>query len=417
MSFCPSCSKCPQCCPRSGCRGQTTEFLANTAKVGCKSKGGVDFEKRLHATLQNQTTSDPVPCDQEWLCSPVEKQSLIRSIGRAHKQVGGRKSRDKVLPDVLQLPFSGTKTQQKMETYSGPQPSKSVFAIGHVQNGNIGKNQVVSPKRGMGNMAGFQRRLFSHSHQSEIPEVPQLFLGRKTYQFTALPFGLATAPLEFTKVVKEVRLMAQAIQIHQYLDDWLVRAQCQETCRLHTQTLLALCRKLGWVVNMEKSEHPSTEATIHKKSENLFCQAVHVSHRAPYCNRKTSMGRSPPHETHSVASEATLACPRKFGKGYSNSPPSPSTSRLVARRGQYSQGSTLAPPSTRSANIYRRLKRRLGRTLRGVHGKRRLVRTRKPSPHQFLGVKSRSTGPQEFRASLQGSDCSDSNGQHNWRAV
>ena len=84
----------------------------------------------------------------------------------------------------------------------------------------------------------------------------RFFLGKKAYQFTALPFGLATAPLEFTKVVKEVKLMAQArgIRIQQYLDDWLVRAPDQETCRLHTQTLLALCRELGWVVNMEKSE-------------------------------------------------------------------------------------------------------------------------------------------------------------------
>ena len=71
-----------------------------------------------------------------------------------------------------------------------------------------------------------------------------------------LPFGLATAPLEFTKVVKEVKLMAQArgIRIHQYLDDWLLRAPCQETCLQYTQTLLALCYDLGWVVNMKKSE-------------------------------------------------------------------------------------------------------------------------------------------------------------------
>ena len=57
-------------------------------------------------------------------------------------------------------------------------------------------------------------------------------------------------------MVKEVKLIAQArgIRIHQYLDDWLLRAPCLETCRQHTQTLLALCQQLGWVANMKKSE-------------------------------------------------------------------------------------------------------------------------------------------------------------------
>ena len=81
-------------------------------------------------------------------------------------------------------------------------------------------------------------------------------LNNQSYQFTSLPFGLSTDPLEFIKVVKEVKLMAQAwgIRIHQYLDDWLVRALCQETCQRHTLTLLDLCRNLGWVVNRSKSE-------------------------------------------------------------------------------------------------------------------------------------------------------------------
>ena len=84
----------------------------------------------------------------------------------------------------------------------------------------------------------------------------RFFLHSQAYQFTALPFGLSTAPLEFTKVAKEVKLMAQArgIRIHQYLDDWLLRAPCPETCLLHTRTLLDLCHRLGWVVNMTKSE-------------------------------------------------------------------------------------------------------------------------------------------------------------------
>ena len=65
----------------------------------------------------------------------------------------------------------------------------------------------------------------------------------ETYQFKALPFGLSTAPMEFTIVAKEVKLLAMkpGIRIHQYLDDWLVRPRSHQTCLQHTHTLEALC--------------------------------------------------------------------------------------------------------------------------------------------------------------------------------
>ena len=78
----------------------------------------------------------------------------------------------------------------------------------------------------------------------------------QTYQFKALPFGLSTAPLEFTVVAKEVKLMAtfKGIRIHQYLDDWLVRARSHRVCLQHTQELVRTCQNLGWLVNLDKSE-------------------------------------------------------------------------------------------------------------------------------------------------------------------
>ena len=66
----------------------------------------------------------------------------------------------------------------------------------------------------------------------------------QTYQFKALLFGLSTAPLEFTVVAKEVKLMAihKGIRIHQYLDDWLVRARSHQACLQHTQNLVKICQ-------------------------------------------------------------------------------------------------------------------------------------------------------------------------------
>ena len=81
------------------------------------------------------------------------------------------------------------------------------------------------------------------------------FQGR-TYQFKALPFSLSTAPMEFTVVAKEVKLMAiyKGIRLHQYLDDWLVRARSHQVCLQHTQDPVKMCQELGWLVNLEKSE-------------------------------------------------------------------------------------------------------------------------------------------------------------------
>ena len=78
----------------------------------------------------------------------------------------------------------------------------------------------------------------------------------RTYQFRALPFGLSTAPMEFTVLAKEVKLMAihKGIRIHQYLDDWLVRVGSHQDCLHHTQILVKMCQDLGWLVNLEKSE-------------------------------------------------------------------------------------------------------------------------------------------------------------------
>ena len=46
----------------------------------------------------------------------------------------------------------------------------------------------------------------------------------------------------------------KGIRIHQYLDDWLVRAGSYQICLQHTQELVQICQRLGWIVNLENSE-------------------------------------------------------------------------------------------------------------------------------------------------------------------
>ena len=78
----------------------------------------------------------------------------------------------------------------------------------------------------------------------------------KIYQFRALPFGLSTSPWAFTRVVSEVKKMVHLLNImlNLYLDDWLVQVVSYQLGLEQAQMMLDLCRELGLLVNLEKSE-------------------------------------------------------------------------------------------------------------------------------------------------------------------
>ena len=80
-------------------------------------------------------------------------------------------------------------------------------------------------------------------------------VARVVYQFRVPPFGLSTAPWEFTKTLAPVvqLLRTQGIRVHAYLDDWIIRAHSREQSLEHTQHILQLLQSLGWTINWDKS--------------------------------------------------------------------------------------------------------------------------------------------------------------------
>ena len=150
----------------------------------------------------------------------------------------------------------GTQTQQPVETDPRPEHLEHLFEHRDVQDGNPRDNKNLPPSRGVGHIHRFQRSILPHTNSQSVQEVHALSPPGSVLPVQTLPFGLSTAPMEFTVVAKEVKLVAfqKGIRIHQYLDDWLVRASTHHTCLQHTQTLVTLCQELGWLVNKEKSE-------------------------------------------------------------------------------------------------------------------------------------------------------------------
>ena len=264
----------------------------------------------------------------------------------------------------------------------------------------------------------------------------------KTYQFKALLFGLSTAPLEFTVVAKEIKLMAlqQGIRIHQYLDDWLVRATSRQICLNHTRALVSLCQDLGWVVILEKSElepkqvfdfvgyqfdlqegkvRPTSDRWVALKTKIRFTgkkylsgSALDVPYRTVNSYRKTGPPRQASYETHTMASQKQLEGPRITTEG-DTSPQVASLSPKVVDGGeQCAPRSTSSPIKTSSADIYRRIKRRVGRSLKR-HCKRNLVTSRNQTSYKLSGVKGSLSSLKRIPAFLFRPNGTGSNGQHN----
>ena len=84
------------------------------------------------------------------------------------------------------------------------------------------------------------------------------------FQFTSLPFGLATVPQVFTMILKEVKLMgvSRGLRLHQCLDDWLIRSQSLEEAKVNTRAVVDLTQSVGWIINQEKSELKPTQVFL-----------------------------------------------------------------------------------------------------------------------------------------------------------
>jgi hypothetical protein len=88
---------------------------------------------------------------------------------------------------------------------------------------------------------------------------------QQVYQYKTLPMGLTTSPRVFTRVIKCITqfLHRHLIQVHQYLDDWLIHADSKVRTQYHTKTVVELTRHLGFIVNLDKSElEPSQDITF-----------------------------------------------------------------------------------------------------------------------------------------------------------
>ena len=138
--------------------------------------------------------------------------------------------------------------------------------------------------------------------------------------------------------------------------------------------------------------------------------AVHVPDWSTNSHRKASLPRPASYETHTVASQKQLESAGSTGEGHSGTQiPSPSFGVVVGQT-QCNARSTTTSVKTRTANLYRHVKRRVGCSPWPTYRKRFLVSTRKQTAHKLSGAKGSLSSS---KRSLYGQNCPSGHGQYN----
>ena len=443
--LCSTCNKCQECCLKSACRGQTSELLANLAGSGCRSESNSNTKTRLHPSLSDPAKAHKISHSRKLLWQSPQEKLPVGGITSAYGQKCSRASPQPNIFGVFQPTISGPQTQQQMETYLRSEQIKPLSQGGEIQNGDTGHHQDVPPIRGGGHLDRFQGFLLSYPNTGTIQKISQVPCRRSDIpvQSSAL-WCVTTAPLEFTVVAKEVKLMASYTQ--GYKNPPVPRRLVGEgqippgLSSVYTRTSadlskLRVASKYGEIrtgtqtdfqlrrlpVRPSGRSSPTHSGLVAKSSGQntspliptfMSGEGVHVLDRVINSHRKTSSPRSPSHETNSVALKKQLESTGVTRKEDSSTQVIAPTLAVVARRRERPHRPTTTPNAACSANIYRRIKRRLGRSLKRAHCKRNLVIARKQTAYKLPRTQGSASSLKRVPKSLFGQNSTGSNRQH-----
>ena len=145
---------------------------------GPKPKGSLDVEGQLNSPFQTQTSSGKGPVGSQQVCKPPQEPLPEGDFACTDSQKGSREGKGSKLSSLLQQTTHSTKTKSEMTSNLGSRCSKQIFEHKNIQNGDPRNNPDLPATRGMGDIAGFQRRLFPHAHTQKIAEYSSGFISR-----------------------------------------------------------------------------------------------------------------------------------------------------------------------------------------------------------------------------------------------
>ena len=442
--LCQSCYKCTKCCPQSICRGQTSELLENLARSGRRSKGSSNPQRGLHPPLSDPAKTSKVSDHHKLLWQSPEEQLPTGGITSAYRQKCSRNSKKPNISEFFQQIVSSPKTKQSVETDLGSEQPEFLPQGGEIQDGDPGNHQNITPTRGVDHLHRLQGCILPHPDTGTVQEISEISCSRtnipiqsptiqtfdsttgvhcssKGGQTDGYTQGYKDPPVP-RRLVGESRILSSLSPTHSRASADMPKVRLDSKLgKIGTgaQTNLQFCRlpvrpegRSGPAYTGPVAD-PPRENLRNPVSPNLSGPAVHVPDWSANSYRKASLPWPASYETHTVASQKQLESAGSTGEGHSGTQsPSPSFGVVVGRT-QCTARSTTASVKTRTANLYRRVKRRVGCSPWPTYRKRLLVSTRKQTAHKLSGAKGSLSSPKRVPRSLYGQNCPSGHGQYN----
>ena len=436
--LCPSCIKCKKCCLTSSCRGKAPKLLADLAGSGGRSESGSHFERGLHPPLSNPAETFKVTHSLKQIRQSSQEQLPARGIAPAYTKGRCRISAKPDISRVFQPSVFGSETKQQMETHTGSEQVKSFPKDGKVQNGDPGNHQNLSPAGGMGYVCRLQGCLFPYPDIGTIQEVSEV-----SRPGSNLPIqGIALRPLYSTHRVHcsseggqtdghkrgyknppvPRRLVGESLFPPNLSPTYSGPGRTMQATRLagkHGKVGIGAQANIQFrrlPIRPRGRSGPSYTGLVAEPSRQgvgtahptgLPGPAIYVTDRFAHGHRETSSSRPVAYATYTMASQEKLEGSGIVGETNSHTKVSSSTSTMVVRRRQCPHRPAFTPHKTCSADLYRRIKRRVGRSLRRAYCKRNLVPTRNQAAYKLPRAQSSSIGAKRVQRPLyrQNSSC------------
>ena len=397
-------------------------------------RSAIPFKAKL-----DQISSDPVRVQ-----GPTKRPSLGHlypvSLVKEHYRKGGKCK----ISRVLQSPVPSTQASPKVEASHRLKQAQHFSTCRKVQNGNSRVHQDFPGSRGVGIIDRPVRRVPTHPHPSKLKEIPKVLLQGPgvpvhlpTFRTGHSPPGLyddrkgseTNGPLKRTqnspipgRLADQVPVSGGSPSGHTGsgrpnpilgLDNQPRKIRTETYSGVFVRGLripprFSPCKTHSREMAQTSGFDPTTQV------KTCFdCKMFDVANWVASLNGENGPGGTPSHEALSVSSQGALEISSVAGQPPSLDRSHCSPPRLVAKSLKRDERCRPSSQGPQYQTLYRRLKRRLGRSLRSKVYKRSVVRSGKKATHKCPGIEGGLPGPSRLQGPVPESNSVSCDGQLN----